>query len=658
MMKFYHKIILSLTILFVFCPQLLFGQINISPRSTAIGGVLGLAKEPFSIYLNPAGLSKVEDFYFALGSQIIKSSAYPAYFVGAVFPVKKDLIFGIGWKRTFDDQLDLYESEYILGNFYSSHNRKDENDLFYSISKSISSKSSLGLILNFKNRYIQRDSVYYRANVYNKQSVNSSSDLKDISLQLGFQYELHPKIRLGFLTGNLLGFRSLNLKINDELYSNSDIYSSLDKKIKDVIAKLGAAFLVNNDLIFLTDLNIGGDDNNNELFQTGGFEYCLNNFLFFRVSSMMNYSSRDNFFRNMVGGIGVTFQGFRLDYSFNQNHQYQLGLSYSPEMITKYVKILQIEKVTDNIYPMLIHKYINQPIAYVKVFNSSGKSKNIRAVLEIDKYITGRSETEYYEIPAKETKSIPLYAFFNNRINNISDIELNDGTIKIYSDDSGSYQDKSRIRFIYHEKHSWNGNANDLIYYLTPSKPEIIRYTRNILTDNNNFLSKTETKLRKFFQAKILFNEFSKKITYINDPESKKQISDKVQFADETINLRSGDCEDLVVLYSTLLNSIGISTAFVDINYPDAEQEFAHIYMLFDTEVHENDRNLVSTNEKRYIIRKSKSGFNTVWIPIETIQISSGFNKAWETGALKFYQDYNIRLGKVKDWMKIIDVNK
>lgn len=657
-MKYFNRLLFYTAVLVFVYPNLLNGQINISPRSTAVGGILGLAKEPFSIYLNPAGLSKVEEFYFALGSQIIKSNAYPAYFIGAVFPVKKDLIFGIGWKRTFDEKLDLYESEYILGNFYSSHNRKDENDLFYSISKSLSSKSSLGLIFNFKNRYTRRDSVYYRANIYNKQSVNSSSDFNDISLQLGFQYELHPKIRLGLLSGNLLGFRSLNLKINDELYKTSDIYSSLDKKITDVIAKLGAAFLVNNNLILLSDLNFKDEKEESELFQTGGLEYCYNNFLFFRISSMMNYSVRDNFFRNIAGGIGVTFRGFRLDYSFNQNNQYQLGLSYSPEMITKHVKIVQIEKITDNIYPVLINKYINQPIAYVKVFNSSTESKNIKAVLEIDKYINGRSETGYFEVPAKEIISIPLYAFFNDKINNIDNIELNDGTIKIYSDNLGSYQDKSRIRFIYHEKHSWNGNANDLIYYLTPSKQDIIRYTRKILAENSNFLSKTEKKLRKFFQAKILFNEFSKNISYINDPDTKKQMTDKVQFADETINLRSGDCEDLVVLYSTFLNSIGISTAFVDINYSETEQNFAHIYMLIDTEIHENDRNLVSTNEKRYIIRKSKSGFNTVWIPIETIQISNGFNKAWETGAMQFYQDYNIKLGKVKNWMKIIDVNK
>ncbi|MFC1723982.1 hypothetical protein ACFL4T_00035 [candidate division KSB1 bacterium] len=632
-------------------------QENISPRTAASGGILGLVNEPFSIYLNPAGISGVEDFYFAAGTNILEKTGYPSFFMGAIFPVGKDLIFGAGWKHFYKERVDIFETEYKLDRFFSSKNKTDENEFFYTLSKSLSSKSSIGMILNFKNRFIERDSVYYSKDAYIKQTLNSSTNLKNISLQIGLQYQIHPKIRLGFLSGDLFGIIWQKLKINDDVYNISDFYSSMDRKFTYTFAKMGIAYFVSPNLTFLSDFSFINDTEDEDYLQTGGLEYSYNDMFFFRVSSKVNYSNNTDIFKNIIGGLGLKYKGFRLDYSFNQYGQYQFGLAYSPELINKFIKIVQVEKVSDNIFPMLREKYANSPIAFVNVFNSSDKDAQIKAVLEIEKYLDTKNETDYVIVPPKQMKSIPVYAYFNEKINEVNNIELNEGTIKIYSVDRGSYQDKSKIRFVYHEKHNWNGNADDLKYYLTPGKPEIVQYFRNILNEESDFLEDAEDKLQKFFQAKILFNEFSKYISYINDPESQNTKTDKVQFPIETINLKSGDCEDLVILYSSMLNSVGISTAFVDINQSDSIGSYAHIYMLFDTEVQENDRNLVSTNEKRYIIRKSKTGYNTVWLPIETTLVSKGFNKAWETGALKFYQDYNIKLGKLKDWMKIIDVN-
>jgi len=651
-----NKIIYIVIIISVFT-GVLYGQNSISPRSIAMGGILGLVKEPFSIYLNPAGLSGVEDFYIAAGTNILEKEGYPSFFAGAVLPLEKNFTFGVGWRHLYSEKIYILETEYKLSKFYSAKNRTDENDFFFTGSLDISQKSSLGFVLNFKNRYIKRDSIYYSNINLSKHSFNSSTDINEISLQLGFQYQIVPKVRLGLLTGALLGVKNINLRINDDVYKDTDFFSSMDRKLTDSIAKFGLAYFINNNLILLSDLNLTSPQSENSFFQTGGFEYSLKDMLFFRVSSMLNYNTSNNFFKNIKGGVGFQYKGFRLDYCFNQYEQYQLGLSYSPEMINRLVKIVQIAKIDDNIYPMLYSKYLDLPIAYVKVFNSSSKKLRVKATFEMDEYLSGSNETNYYDINPKQIVSIPVYANFNKKINDVKDIELNEGIIKLYSDDRGSYQDKSSVRFVFHEKHNWSGKPEDLVYYLTPSAFEIVNWSRNVLNSKNSSFSVNKDKLSKFYQAKALINELSNFISYVNDPESAKMWSDKVQFPVETMNIGSGDCEDLVVLISSVLNAVGISTAFVDIDYSSEFGNYAHIYLLFDTEIPENDRNLVSSNEKRYIIRKSKNGIRTVWLPLETTQIEKGFNKVWEEGALNFYNDYNIRLGKVKDWMKIIDVN-
>ena len=111
----------------------------------------------------------------------------------------------------------------------------------------------------------------------------------------------------------------------------------------------------------------------------------------------------------------------------------------------------------------------------------------------------------------------------------------------------------------------------------------------------------------------------------------------------------------MTAAYTSLLMSVGISVAFIDV-VPPKQPSDSHIYLMFDTGIPASRASVVSENPKRYVIKRNDQGKETIWLPIETTAIKHGFDAAWETGAEEYFQDVEIGLGVVKGWVKLIDV--
>jgi hypothetical protein len=111
----------------------------------------------------------------------------------------------------------------------------------------------------------------------------------------------------------------------------------------------------------------------------------------------------------------------------------------------------------------------------------------------------------------------------------------------------------------------------------------------------------------------------------------------------------------MTVLLSSLLNSIGVSTAFVDV-VPAGRPEGGHVYLMFDSGVSPERASAISENPKRYTVRKGPEGRESVWIPVETTEIMKGFEQAWSVGAREYFDDVEIGLGLVQGWVRIVDV--
>jgi hypothetical protein len=113
----------------------------------------------------------------------------------------------------------------------------------------------------------------------------------------------------------------------------------------------------------------------------------------------------------------------------------------------------------------------------------------------------------------------------------------------------------------------------------------------------------------------------------LNTPYSQASHSlDTILYPFQLLNRKQGDCDDLTVLYASLLECAGIQTAFVTIP--------GHIFLMFNTELHERESRVLCTDTQMYVVKDQR-----VWLPIETTfyGLNHSFRDAWGKGAEQYF---------------------
>lgn len=308
--------------------------------------------------------------------------------------------------------------------------------------------------------------------------------------------------------------------------------------------------------------------------------------------------------------------------------------------------------ITGSVYPSSYATLAFRPIGSVSVKNISAKPIEARAGFFVDRFMDAPTESEPVYLAPGERREIPIKAVFNEKIKSVERMVVREANVFVSATPAGEYDDKFTTPVLIHGKNDWDGDVHTLRYFVTPDDPLVIKYTRDVLLKHKDSLANVAKELEPLQKARILFNEFAGNLVYINDP---KQSGDYVQYPAETLQLRGGDCDDFTTCFSSLLSSIGISTAFVDV-IPPQDSSRSHIYLLFDTGIDPKYGQLVSPNPKRFVTRKGPKGNETIWLPVETTVISRGFETAWAQGAQEYFDDVEIGLGLIKGWVKIVDV--
>lgn len=353
--------------------------------------------------------------------------------------------------------------------------------------------------------------------------------------------------------------------------------------------------------------------------------------------------------------VGVRTHGDLEKISSDKNasgFEFGLGLAFMWGKKRELFRVKGVRTIVNDLYPAYLNFYSTYPLAFVTVQNLAGYPIEVNVRSVIQGYSERPKDSGFVRLAKGETKDIPVTAIFGAQLRRTSQRSAAVLDLKVEGRAGAQAQKEISAPIMIHSRNAWNGEIDKLGFFVTPEEENVLRFGRAL---QRTHAARDSTIVENLVLARAVFDSLQRmQIRYQRDPNIPFYKDDRVQFATETLSLRGGDCDDLAVLYASLLESLGIHTAFVDVH--DPQQPLAHLYLMFEAGIAPHAGELISSNPKRYVARENQNGRPTLWIPIETTLLAQGFEEAWKAGALEYLQEAVLRNGLSEGWVNVIEI--
>jgi hypothetical protein len=285
--------------------------------------------------------------------------------------------------------------------------------------------------------------------------------------------------------------------------------------------------------------------------------------------------------------------------------------------------------------------YESAGIGVATITNNSGETlTDVRVETAINEIASGptKSETIKSLAPGKSVEvDIPLSV--SREILTLN--ETRDIPVKLrtyYTCIKGVYSYIETKSTTVHSRNAltWN-NISHIGSFITPREDAASSFSRNAISLYKQKINPGFNK--KLQESLIIFNALGAAgISYATDPNigyGKRDVDmiDYVMFPGETLRKKAGDCDDLTVLYASLLEAVGIKTAVITTP--------GHIFMMFDTEVPQNSHTDITDDRSLFYFMNG-----TAWIPVEVTMMGKSFLAAWREGA-RSVEKHREKLGEL-----------
>ncbi len=290
-------------------------------------------------------------------------------------------------------------------------------------------------------------------------------------------------------------------------------------------------------------------------------------------------------------------------------------------------EILISSFTVEDIFPSRGRFYEENPIASVVVDLKEGATINNLAVsVTIPELMDLPTEKRIKSVGAGSTTPVDLTLLMNNKklLANREERKVTGKAVISFYQNGKKVTRELSIPVVLHDANAMDwAEASSIASFVTYRNSTVDRFARSaiISVDKTGFNDQFEEALAIF----TALNKYG--ITYVKDPipSGDARILDKVQYPLETLEKKSGDCDDSSVLMASLLSAIGINVAFI--SYPD------HVLIMFDTGVYKKNRFKLGVDAKNVVIHN-----NRCWIPVETTLLKKDFFHAWRTAASEYHQ--------------------
>jgi len=648
----------------------MFAGKTILPQSSI--GFTGFYKnnytQPFANFeSNPSGYSSLKDWglSFSSGTEFSSESNANLYSISVSKRMKNSLLslrYTPGYQKEFIFKTGevLVDEDSSLKSLQSQYIYKEIFGLGYSYS--FNKNFSAGLSIRYFTQEFQREevnAVFLDTLFLETNTTDERVNL--IKTDLGINYNVNDNLSFSLGTINLLN--SVNGYLSDAMHKYQ-----LDDKFKIIAGVNFSPFdFLNLNLLYesdnsfqaginssfrISDQNFSAGisifhDEQQLPFIAGIIPYLSYQTKFFQVSL-----SAVDYFSNRNKSFSVSdFTQSRLPSITNNKFSFDkavFSVSFFLNTINEQaVQFIDVE-ILNEIYPALSDNYVNTPFAEGKIVNLTEKPVTVKPESRIKGITSDKIQSPEITIAPFDTAEVYFYTFIPDDYNKTkSEISYADFFISSINDEP---DDQIQTPVLINGINAWDGQVINLKKIIKRNFSFAIETSKKILSQFKNVLDSIPDELHQFYKGKLIFDSITDKLTYIADPRASAEY---VQFPEQTLELRGGDCDDLSVLYSSLLESAGVETALVDYRSPD---EIRHVNVMFNTELSPDKAREITVNDRKFFTRKNEEGKNEIWLIIETTSLTD-FNEAWNAGMKKFNQNALDDMGLAKGYVEIVDVN-
>ena len=351
-------------------------------------------------------------------------------------------------------------------------------------------------------------------------------------------------------------------------------------------------------------------------------------------------------------GIGASYKNC---FGLYQGLGAQLGASYYvgkapkrgrggtpllPEYVQTEGKALLVQDISfGNVFPVFFKYYDDHPIGKASLKNTGSTPVTDISLSVLVKQFMDAPKACVVPSTLKGAESGPfdLYALFTDKV-----LEVTEGTkvaveMQMRYRVEGNWYTQAQVetmRLQFRNAMTWDDDRKASAF-VTARDPAIMGFAKNVS-------SAVKGKAIKAIDANLLaglaLHEALRLygLSYQVDPRTpfiefhaRKQEVDFLQFPRETLSYKAGDCDDLSILYTALLESLGVPTAFITVP--------GHIYIAFALAMDADKAQTIFSKPDELILQD-----NSAWIPLEVTEREEGFLSAWQRGA-KQWREFSPR---------------
>lgn len=325
------------------------------------------------------------------------------------------------------------------------------------------------------------------------------------------------------------------------------------------------------------------------------------------------------------------FDGFV--YSVGFSGSYRFG--EDPDSPRAIIRSIKFSKASiPPLFAAMQSYYVKHPIGQVTISNLEKFSIND---IDVSFYQAGFMDSPVKSatidtFSAGEKKTIDLYATFNEEVFKTEGTTPLTGEVKVSYISRGKAASQTfSVSYDLYDKTAltWNDD-NKVAAFITPADSALRNYASFIRQSAknysvNNFSETLQMGMQVFYALKEIGCIYQVDPTSpFTEAQGNPLTVDSISLPRDTLKRLTGDCDDLTVLYNSLMETVGMETAFITVP--------GHIYSAFNTGVPSKSYRLVNPDKNMTLSINGQ-----LWVPVEITLIGTkSFLEAWRTGIEEF----------------------